>query len=146
MAKLTIIAAVAGAYRRGGLDLSSGRSVVVDSKDISEEQVASLESDPRVTITDAKPGDKGTAAADAKRIAKELKEAKADADEILKPFKTALTTAKRAGSKNKTAEQVEAIKTANAEFETAQAVHADTLREAETAAADERQRLGLPAK
>lgn len=145
MAKLTIIAAVSGSYRRGGQDLSSGRTVVIDEEDINKEQLKSLKADPRVTITEAKAGDKSKVAADEKRIAKELKDAKAEATQTLKPFKDALTAAKKAGGKNKSPEQIAAIKAAQAELETAQAVHDDAVKEAETAAADERKQLGLGA-
>jgi len=145
MAKLTIIAAVSGSYRRGGLDLSSGRTVVIDEKEISKSQMKALKADPRVTVTEAKAGDKSKVAADEKWIAKELKDAKAEATQNLKPFKDTLTAAKKAGGKKKTPEQIAAIKAAEADLETAQAVHDDAVKEAETAAADERKRLGLGA-
>lgn len=144
MAKLTIIAAVSGSYRRGGQDLSSGRTVVIDEKDISKSQLKSLKSDPRVTITAAKAGDKSKVTADEKRVAKELKDAKAEAMKTLKPFKDTFNAAKKAGGSNKTAEQIEAVKAAKAAFETAQAVHDDTVTEAEATAADDRKQLGLP--
>jgi len=146
MAKLTIIAAVSGSYRRGGLDLSSGRTVVIDEKEISKSQMKSLKADPRVTVTEAKAGDKSKVAADEKRIGKELKDAKAEATQILKPFKDALAAAKKAGGNKKTPEQIDAIKAAKADLETAQAVHDDAVNEAEAAAADERKQLGLGAK
>lgn len=143
MAKLTIIAAVAGSYRRGGQNLSSGRTVVVDAKDITKKELKALKDDPRVTITEAKPGDKNTVAADEKRIAKALKAAVAEADENLKPAQTAVKAAGKAGGKNKSDEQKAALAKALEDLETAKAVRDDAVKEAEAAASDERKRLGL---
>lgn len=58
MAKLSITAAVAGSYRRGGLDLSGGRTVEVDEKDITKDQLKSLKSDVRITISEGKASGK----------------------------------------------------------------------------------------
>lgn len=142
MAKLSITAAVTGSYRRGGLDLSGGKTVEIDNKDITEAQLKSLKSDARVTISEdkaaAKPKPSEPKAAkleaDEKQVAKRLKDAKAKAAQDLKPFKAALTAATKAGGKNKTPEQIAAIKAAQAELETAQDIHDDFVSRAEASA------------
>ena len=54
MAKLIITAAVTGSYRRGGLDLSGGKTVELEDKDVTAAQLKSLKSDARVTISEDK--------------------------------------------------------------------------------------------
>ncbi len=141
--QLSIIAAVSGSYRRGGLDLSSGKMVVVASDTLTKQNLKSLEDDPRVTMTEAKAGDKSKASEDAKRIDGEFKASKLEADDVLKPFKKAFDDAKKAGGKTKTPEQIEAIQATKAAFETAKSVHADAVAEAKTTADDERKQLGI---
>lgn len=146
MTKLTIIAAVSGSYRRGGLDLSSGRTVVEDAKNISATNLKSLRADPRVTISEATPGDEARVGNAEKRIAAELATAKSEAAEVLKTFRTALNAAGKAGGKTKSDEQKAALEKAKADFATAKSVHDDAVKEAETTAADERKQLGLTTK
>ncbi len=143
MGKLTIIASVSGSYRRGGLDLSSGRTVVIDEKEVSKQQLKSLKADKRVTVTEAKAGDKSKVTADERRIAKELKDAKAEAAGPLKTAKDAVKAAGQAGGKNKSEEQKAALAKAKEDLSTAQSVHDDAVNEAETTAADDRKQLGL---
>lgn len=139
MAKLTIIAAATGSYRRGGLDLSGGKAVTIDEKEVSAAQLKALNDDPRVTVSDAKAVKKSggkTKPSDAeKNIAKTLKAAKAEAGNLLKAAKTAVTNAGKAGGKNKSEEQVAALAAAKEDLTAAQTVHDEALAAAEAAAA-----------
>jgi len=55
MSKIKIKASVSGLYRRAGLDLSNGQTIIVDQDDLSKDQLEILDGDPRITVKFIKP-------------------------------------------------------------------------------------------
>lgn len=64
-----IRANVTGPYRRGGLDLSGGREVLVKDSELTKAELKALEADPRVTLGDGPTEKAPTKKAGAKKKA-----------------------------------------------------------------------------
>jgi|GEM_PF-7075210 len=126
MTALTIKANVRTRYTRGGLDLSGGRVVEIDESDLSEEAIASLEADPRVTVLEAEPAPPAKTKKASGSKGKKVKGPTAKQKKAIAAAKTALDDAEAnvtlltedAGEAS-TDEQAAAISSAEAEVETA---------------------------